>query len=552
MVQTRNEPPIEQSAKQAEIQAKRKEKIIISFVLCFCSIIGLTLNLWGINFGLPFFMHPDESIYLPRALTILYSSDLNPYYFYNPPLLTYMYSLVMSLYFVCGKLLGWFASMTDFQELYLSNITSFFVIARTINAVLGVGICLLVYQIGKKLFDKVSGLIASIFVCSSFLIVKDSHYAVNDISGTFFLILSFSYIVGIYTKGRLKDYVLSGLFAGMAVATKYNMGIVLFPLVLAHLLSRKERIVNKKFMWAVLSCLGGFVLFCPWIFLDYKAFWTDFANQSSMSMNTGLGGSTSFSYMEYIFTLIWGYGFLPLCFFIIGSIHLWRGKRARKLLLIFCFPLSYFLLLGGIKLFYVRFAIPLIPYLCLLSACGIIAVVHRISYPHRVIVLVLVTLVSVSQGIIFSCKHNHLISKPDTRVLARDWISNNLPYGSKIVTEGYSPDLKVYCDRDRLKENINNYQVENVWTDLPLMELNDYKEQGFEYVITSSYIRDRYLDSPSEYNFYITLEEKAEQVFYISPAHGKLPFYMDEVYSPFWNIFILDSPGPKIKIYKID
>lgn len=552
MVQTRNEPPIEQSGKQAEIQAKRKKKIIISFALCFCSIMGLTLNLWGINFGLPFFMHPDESIYLPRALTILYSSDLNPYYFYNPPLLTYMYSLVMSLYFVFGKLLGWFASMTYFQELYLSNITSFFVIARTINAVLGVGICLLVYQIGKKLFDKVSGLIASIFVCSSFLIVKDSHYAVNDISGTFFLILSFSYIVGIYTKGRLKDYVLSGLFAGMAVATKYNMGIVLLPLVLAHLLSRKERIVNKKFMWAVLSCLGGFLLFCPWIFLDYKAFWTDFANQSSMSMNTGLGGSTSLSYMEYIFTLIWGYGFLPLCFFIIGSIHLWRGKQARKLLLIFCFPLSYFLFLGGMKLFYVRFAIPLIPYLCLLSAYGIIAVVHRISYPHRVIVLVLVTLVSVSQGIIFSCKHNHLISKPDTRILARDWISNNMPYGSKIVAEGYSPNLKVYYDRDRLKENINNYQVENVWTDLPRNSLNEYKEQEVEYVITSSYIRDRYLDSPSEYNFYTILEEEAEQIFNIAPAPGMVPFYMDEVYSPFWNLFILERPGPTINIFKID
>ena len=338
----------------------------------------------------------------------------------------------------------------------------------------------------------------------------------------------------------------------MAVATKYNMGIVLFPLVLAHLLSRKERIVNKKFIWAVLSCLCGFVLFCPWIFLDYKPFWRDFVNQSLMSMNTGLGGSTSLSYMEYIFTLMWGYGFLPLCFFVIGSIRLCIGKQIGKLLLISCFPLSYFLLLGGMKLFYVRFAIPLIPYLCLLSACGIIAVVHRISYPYRAVVLVLVTLVSISQGIIFSCKHNHLISKPDTRVLARDWISNNLPYGSKIVAEGYSPNLQVYYDRDRLKENINNYQVENVWTDLPRNSLNEYKEQGVEYVVTSSYIRDRYLDSPSEYNFYTVLEEEAEQIFNIAPAPGMVPFYIDEVYSPFWNLFILERPGPTINIFKID
>ena len=527
----------------------------ISFMLGFCLIMGLILRLWAIDFGLPFFRHIDEFNYLPHALKILRSQDLNPHYFHNPPLLTYLYSIVLFLYFIFGKLLAWFTSMRDFEGLYLSNMTSFFVFARTLNALFGVGICLVVYKVGKKLFDKITGLIASLLVCSSFLMVRDSHYAVNDIPGTFFLILSFSYIVGIYTRGRSKDYILSGLFAGMAVATKYNMGIIIFPLVLSHFFANRRIVLNRNFIWAGLSCLIGFFIFCPWILLDYRTFWGQFAEQFMFSKRPWVGASSTLSYIQYFFTLLWGYGLLPFCFSIIGSIFLWRERERQKLLLILCFPLFYYLLLGVMKLFFVRFAIPLIPYLCLLSAYGIISVVGRISYTHQRVALALLILVSISQGVIFSCKHNYLITKTDTRILARNWINNNLPHGSKMLTEGYGPNLRVYYDKGRLMENINNHQIENVWTSLPKSSLDEYKQQDINYIITSSYVSRRYLDRPDEYprenGFYITLEKEANQIFKISPSQEKVPFYLDEVYSPFWNIFVLDKPGPTITIFQI-
>ena len=137
-------------------------------MLGFCLIMGLILRLWAIDFGLPFFRHTDEIFYLPIALKILHLQDLNPHYFHNPPLLTYLYSTVMFLYFIFGKLLAWFTSMRDFVELYFSNMTSFLVIARTINALFGVGICLVVYKVGEKLFDKITGLIASLLVVFEF------------------------------------------------------------------------------------------------------------------------------------------------------------------------------------------------------------------------------------------------------------------------------------------------------------------------------------------------------------------------------------------------
>lgn len=556
MTQTTDTYLTEHSKTKDKTYAKCNEKIMVTFTLCFCIIIALIFRIWGIGFGLPIFNHPDERAYLPGAVYILHTLDLNPNYFHNPPLLTYMYSVVMFLYFLFGKLFGWFTSTKNFQELFLSDGTNFYVIARSLNALLSSGICLLVYIVGKKLFDKVTGLIASLLLCSTFLIIKDSHYAVTDIPGTFFLMLSFTYIIGIYTRGRAKDYMLGGLFAGMAVATKYNMGIVIIPLVLAHFLSKRKIVITREFMWAILGCFNGFILCCPWILLDYRKFWADFADQYMMGSITGLGGSTTISYGKYLLTLTWGYGLLPLCFFVIGAICLWRRKETQKLWILLCFPLVYYLLLGGIKMFYVRFAVPLIPYMCVLSAYGIISLTRRFSYKHQVAALVLLTLVSVSQGIIFSCIHNHLITQTDTRLLARNWINDNLPHGSKIVAEGYSPSLKSYDDTGSLTEYINDYQVENVWTSLPRTTLNEYRQQDFEYIITSSYISRRYQDHPLNYpqesDFYTTLERETDQIFKIMPAQEEVTFKFDEVYSPFWNLFALEKPGPTITIYKIN
>ena len=433
--------------------------------------------------------------------------------------------------------------------------TNFFVIARTINALLSVGICLLIYNIGRKLFDKAIGLTASILVCFSFLIVRDSHYAVNDIPGTFFMVLSFNYIVSICVRERLRDYILSGLFAGMAIAVKYNMGIVIFPLIVAHFYSIHKVAINKNLMWAALTCVVGFLSFCPWALLDHKAFWEHFIEQAKWGNTVWFGGISTIPYVQYIKTLIWGYGFLPLCFFIIGFIILWKKAAKQKVFLLVCFPLIYYLLLGGMKLFFVRFAIPLIPYLCVFSAYGIISVARRASYLPRNGAVVFLVLIVISQGVIFSIRHNYLISKTDTRILARNWIKNNIPDNSKIVMEGYGPSLKVYNDKNRFKENLNGYQVDHIWADLPKKSLEAYREENRKYLITSSYINRRYLSHPEKYPneiaFYVSLEEEANEIFKILPSKEIVPFYLDEVYSPFWNLFVLEYPGPTISVFQI-
>src|SRR3989338_4781985 len=74
-------------------------------------IIAFTLRIYGIGFGL---YHADEPIIVNHALAYA-TGDLNPHFFKIPPLASYLLFFVYGIYFIAGKLLGFFQSVSDFE-----------------------------------------------------------------------------------------------------------------------------------------------------------------------------------------------------------------------------------------------------------------------------------------------------------------------------------------------------------------------------------------------------------------------------------------------------
>ena len=68
--------------------------------------LGLGLRLWGLDWGLPWAFHPDEVNYVDRAQELITSGSLNPRYFENPSLLTYLIALELVVVRVLGPLAG--------------------------------------------------------------------------------------------------------------------------------------------------------------------------------------------------------------------------------------------------------------------------------------------------------------------------------------------------------------------------------------------------------------------------------------------------------------
>ncbi len=187
---------------------------------------GLVLRLWGVKQGLPYSYNSDEAThFVPRAIGF-FGHDLNPHYFLNPPAYSYLLFVVFEL---------WFGSADAVRHIYTTDPTSVFVVARVLAAVLGTVSVVLLYLAGRRLFGREVGLLAAAILGLGFLPVFYSHLALNDVPTLAPITLSLYGIAGVLRRGRGRDYALSGLGIGLAAATKYTGGVMLFCLVFAAL-----------------------------------------------------------------------------------------------------------------------------------------------------------------------------------------------------------------------------------------------------------------------------------------------------------------------------
>ena len=53
-------------------------------------VVALVVRVWGLTWQLPWQFHPDEGHYTWKAIDLMSQDTLNPKYFRNPTLLTYL------------------------------------------------------------------------------------------------------------------------------------------------------------------------------------------------------------------------------------------------------------------------------------------------------------------------------------------------------------------------------------------------------------------------------------------------------------------------------
>jgi hypothetical protein len=84
-----------------------------------------------------------------------------------------------------------------------------------------------------------------------------------------------------------------------------------------------------------------------------------------------------------------------------------------------------------------------------------------------------------------------------------------------------------------------------------------YRQQGFDYLITSSFIYSIPLVFPKQdadrKAFYVSLQQQLPLVkeFSASLEGADPPFIFDEIYGPAISLWQRERPGPTIKIYQL-
>lgn len=572
---------------------KNKLNIVLTVVLIF----SLVLRIWGINFGLPQLFHFDERFLPYNAFyTITHYGSLHFAMFYGN-LIPFLLGIFYAVYYVILKIIGVVSTPFSFLVLSLHDPTNTYLIGRIFFALCSTLTILVLYLLCKKIYNNKIALLSSILLGICFLPIQQAKFMKGDTIGTLFLLLAFYSFYNNQQKERLiKKYVLPGIFLGLTIAARFTLWIAPLSLMIICLSEKNLKIkkrINNCLVTAAVAVIT-FLVCTPSIIFNFHGFLREMGWVSAISnwQNVDTGGIP-----VWIFYLVkylpGGIGW-PLEIIAICGILFSFYKRENIGLI--SFPLLFWMVTLVHPLQYERYLIPVIPFLVMFASGIIYRTISKLKTTEFLnnIIFVFLTIGLVMPNFVKAVKYNYLISRPDTRKIASNFIESSILPGSKIVCESgdegpektshLGPQLRK--SKIQLEEQLKvlekqgntggyikalvesqdepTYNLENVL----ILEKEDYTkkkcyndisiyvEKRTEYLITSSWARNQYACDDLPEGFYSSLESDYELVKEFKPYPVfEWDYYSWRVdYKALSRVRLYDKNvigGPVIRIYKI-
>jgi Dolichyl-phosphate-mannose-protein mannosyltransferase len=552
-------------------------------VLALCAG-ALALRLWGVRQGLPYAYNTDENAHFVPTAIGLFGHGWNPHYFVNPPAYTYVLHVAFAV---------WFGGREGVYHAYATDPGAVFVVARVTAAIVGTLAVWLLYLTGARLVDRRTGLLAAAILAAAFLPVFYSHLALNDVPTLAPIALSLWGTAGVLRFGRARDYAIAGLGLGLACATKYTGGIVLAPLLGAAAVQasadRGGRPAGalRGLVLAGLLAVAGFLALNPYALLDFSEFRDGLRHQTSVADDAfgKLGLRQTSGHLYYLWTSTWGLGWVPAIAAAGGAVlALARDRRLAAVLV--PAPVLFVAFMGTQSRYFGRWLLPAFPLLCLLAAYCALWLTDRAAArlpALRPALLALAAVALCGQGLIYSIHDGLVLSRPDTRNLARDWLVAHVPVRAKLVVEPVVPDAWAADIGHPSPLTSNGYR----WVKFPASHSNigsdgrfalgagaivniedyerslfpglvrQYRRLGFCYVVSGSTQRGRAeaqpRDVPRALAYYRELERRSTVVFEASPyGRGAHPPAFNFDWSFDYYPLAYRRPGPLMTIYRLD
>ena len=234
-------------------------RLNFKLVLFLSIIVALLLKILLLSRTYGYFIS-DEAEYSEMSYRIAHGLSLENYDKRN-----FLFSSILSPPLI---LLGWFGVLKG--NLLLQTL-------KLINLLFSVGCIYLTYLIGKKIFDKKVGLIASVLMAFSSIINYWSLSVLSEIPSLFFMLLS----LYVFFSDHNKKYLISGILMALSATLRFQTFLFLVPFVLLFI--RKE---ERNFLFsysAVYFIFNGLIekLIYGSYFHTLKKFLNDLFVQSS-------------------------------------------------------------------------------------------------------------------------------------------------------------------------------------------------------------------------------------------------------------------------------
>ncbi|HXL36388.1 MAG TPA: glycosyltransferase family 39 protein [Ktedonobacteraceae bacterium] len=441
----------------------------------------LLMRLYGANFAQGSNFHPDEREILYHVVQLSWPQSLSQ--FLNPtvsPLNPHFFaygSFPLYLLAITGNLLSHISpAFATFANLTLTG--------RVINALFDTGTILLTGCLGLLLTNDRSpgrkyawavALLAAVLVAFTPLQVQLSHFYTVDTMLLFFVTLTvLACVVLVDTDKPVRWSLLAGLGYGLALATKFSAAPLVVPLTVALAM----RWYRQDFFSIVMPCINiafatliSFLIATPYALLDVSEFINQVSEQGNLARGTldfpyvrQFAGTIPFLYQAQNM-LLWGIGLtLGIA---IAAAFIWLGWQIWKCsaglwLVVLSWIVVYGVLTGSFYVKFMRYMLPLYPFLTLMAASVLVAFVRYSRtrtegansdvirstavrwlvkiLPYAAIMIVL--LGTMFQGLALL----NVYSQPNTRIQASRWIFAHVKPGSILTYEQWDDALPVAVD----------------------------------------------------------------------------------------------------------
>lgn len=397
--------------------------------------LSLVLNWWGTRVGLPDVWHPDEPRYVAGAW-IISPGNMNPGTINNPLFFTYL------LFAERGLIQGWFRLFGTKEGLsrFRDDAWPVFVGRLTVGAFMAAAVWLM-FRIGATVAGRPTGLAAAALTATNFLLVRNSHFALNDIPLVFWILLSAERSAAYVRRAGPSKLWLAAISSGLAFATKYSGGMGLcFPMI-AIVLCRRERsllLTGLRLLVCGLLFTASALAANPYFVLDSGYHFRDFLfMMTSREKDCTIGMRTSTHWHQYIDMLMIANGAVGLLLAGLGMLVM-ALRRTKWAVLLFAVPMLYLAMLMRRTMAFPRYVLPVLPFLCLGAALAARQWAARRKAKRWLTVLTVVACI----GPLARCiRHDVICTREDTRVQAKQWIEKHVPRYAEVVVEGNFPAM---------------------------------------------------------------------------------------------------------------
>ncbi|HEV8725295.1 MAG TPA: glycosyltransferase family 39 protein [Candidatus Binatia bacterium] len=439
-----------------------------------CSLVlALALRLVGLTWGFPHEFHIDEDlvINLTQRLMMQFKETGS----LNPDSSSYG-ALPLYLLAVASAAAAQVISVTQtILPIPIHSAPPLYV-ARLLSAIESLATVWLTAELARRLFGRSVALLTALFLGICLLPVREAHFGtVDTLLGA---LISLTLLLGeqITRRGLWKDYVKVSVALALAAATKIVALLVLAPIALAHAWKQIHRPESSaaRAGWSrrLLPLIATVTLVAalwlalnPYVLLDPDIYFNLDRNDSLRTQNLVVRGKLPVLYTLqflnetpylYIVTnlLRWGMG-LPLemlalagvgysLWHLLGSLRFFGIARSKAEhsaettafadVYLLSWLLIYFFFMGSWYAQFVRYALPLIPVLCLLASRLVVDLWQRGGRVARGLSGGLTAGVFTA-SLAYTLAYSGIYREPDVRLATVAWLRGNVPAGSSMLVE---------------------------------------------------------------------------------------------------------------------